>query len=54
MAFKSNFETKLLLVVILNGEVRGKGAKEDDSFMGKSLRKRYSISACSMLNCSGV
>ena len=28
MATKSNLKTKLLSVVILNGEVRGKGAKE--------------------------
>ena len=54
MAIKSNLEIELLFVVILNGEVRGKGAKEGDSFMGKNHRKRYSISACSILNCSGV
>ena len=40
MTIKSNLKTKLLFVVILNGEVRGKGAKEGDSFMGKNHRKR--------------
>ena len=54
MATKSNLKTKLLSVVILNREVRGKGAKEGDSFMDKNNWKRYFILACSMLNCSGV
>ena len=54
MGIKSNLKTKLLFVVILNGKERGKEAKEGDSFMAKNHWKRYSILACSMLNCSGV